>query len=181
MSADTDSSTDIYSASVPPPPAPGGGGAGGGGTGGTGDSGGGGTPVDTVAPVLGMPRLSSTGFRAARSGPSVAVSVGTRVRYSLSEAATTRFTLEKAALGRKAQGRCMPPTSRNRSSQRCTRWVRVKGSFTHRGQAGANSFRFRGRVGGRSLNLGRYRLVARATDAAGNTSAGKRVRFRILR
>ena len=162
VSADTDSSPDIYSASVysasvaPPQPSAGGGG----GTGGTGDSGGAGTPPDTANPVLGTPRLSSSRFRAARSGPSSAASVGARVRYSLSEPATTRFRVEKARSGR---------------------WVRLKRSFTHRGQAGTNRFRFTGRIGGRRLRTGRYRLVAVATDAAGNKSAAKRVRFRIVR
>ena len=163
-SADTDTSFDIYSASVPPPsPPPGdGGGTGGTGDGGaTGGTGGAGTPpLDTVDPVLGTPRLSSTRFRAARSGPGSAASVGARVRYSLSEAATTRFAVQKLVSGRS---------------------VRLKRGFTHRGQAGANRFRFTGRIRGRTLRPGRYRLVAVATDAAGNTSVAKRVRFRIVR
>jgi hypothetical protein len=63
--------------------------------------------------------------------------------------------------------------------------VRAEGAVlfaaTHSGQVGANTFRFRGRIGGRRLSPGGYRLVARATDAAGNTGAAKRVRFRIVR
>ena len=139
------------------------------------------TPLDAIDPVLGTPRLASTRFRAARSGPSIAVSVGTRVGYSLSETARTRFTVEKAAPGRKVRGRCVRPTSRNRKRPRCTRWISLRGSFAHRGKAGSNSFKFRGRIGGRRLKPGRYRLVARATDAAGNRSPARRVGFRIVR
>jgi hypothetical protein len=57
--------------------------------------------------------------------------------------------------------------------------VRVKGGFTHAGAAGTNTFRFMGRLRGRALRRGKYRLVAVATDAAGNRSAALRRPFRI--
>jgi hypothetical protein len=41
------------------------------------------------------------------------------------------------------------------------------GSFTHADVAGANRFRFTGRVGGRKLRPGSYRLRAVARNAAG--------------
>jgi hypothetical protein len=59
--------------------------------------------------------------------------------------------------------------------------VRVRGSFVHQGSAGLNRFRFSGRLRNRKLAVGRYRLVAVATDAAGNRSAAKRRAFRIVR
>ena len=43
--------------------------------------------------------------------------------------------------------------------------------FTVAGKAGANRIVFRGRVGGKTLKPGRYRLTVRAVDAAGNRSA----------
>jgi hypothetical protein len=55
------------------------------------------------------------------------------------------------------------------------RWRRVKGSFTHAGAAGANSRRFSGRLRGRALRPGRYRLLA--TPSGGLTA---RAGFRIL-
>jgi hypothetical protein len=39
---------------------------------------------------------------------------------------------------------------------------RVVGRFTHAGRAGENAFVFTGRIGGRALRPGRYRLVATA-------------------
>jgi len=58
--------------------------------------------------------------------------------------------------------------------------VTLRGSFTHKGKAGANKFKFRGRLRGRKLRPGRYRLRAVATDAAKNNSSVKRKRFRIV-
>jgi hypothetical protein len=121
------------------------------------------TPVagpDSIRPVLSAQALSPAVFRAARRGPSaVAVALGTRVRYRLSEAATGHFRVQRLKSGR---------------------YVGLKGGFTQAGKVGANTFRFTGRLGGRKLRPGRYRLVQVAVDAAGNKSATKRVRFRIV-
>ena len=108
---------------------------------------------DRVAPVLSAASLSTARFHAGRRG--------TRVRFSLSEAATVRFRI----------ARRVP--------------VQRVGSFTRHAPAGAGAVRFRGRLrlGGRlrALRPGRYRLTLVATDAAGNSSAPTRLRFRILR
>jgi hypothetical protein len=140
-------------------------------------------PADRTAPVLeGALALGSRRFAAAPSGPSIArAAVGTTVSYRLSEAASVTFTVERSAPGRKVGRRCVKPSRRNRSRPRCTRYVRLRGSFSHRGQAGRNSFKFTGRLAGRKLRPGSYRLVAVARDAAGNASAAKRVSFRIVR
>jgi hypothetical protein len=58
--------------------------------------------------------------------------------------------------------------------------VRLRGSFKHIGKAGTNSFKFTGRLAGKALKPGSYRLVAVARDAAGNASSVKRARFRIV-
>jgi hypothetical protein len=58
---------------------------------------------------------------------------------------------------------------------------RLSVAFTVNGKAGKNSFKFRGRIGGRMLKRGRYRLSSVATDAAGNKSAVMRKRFKIVR
>jgi hypothetical protein len=123
-------------------------------------------------------------FAAARRGPSIAqrrVPVGATVTYRLSEAATVTFRVERKATGRRVGRRCVKPTRANRRRSRCPRYVRRRGSFVHRGQAGRNSFKFRGRLAGRKLPAARYRLVGIAKDAAGNVSAPSRARFRIVR
>jgi hypothetical protein len=55
-------------------------------------------------------------------------------------------------------------------------------TITRRGRrAGANAVRFNGRVRGRFLRPGRYVAVLRATDAAGNASVPRVVRFRVVK
>jgi Divergent InlB B-repeat domain len=140
------------------------------------------TPLDRTAPGLGALRLAPTAFRAALAGPSArAAAVGTIVRYVLTEAARITFRVDRAAGGRRVAGRCVRPTSANSGRPRCIRWVRMRGSFSRAALAGANALRFTGRLAGRRLATGLYRLVADATDAAGNRSVVRRASFRIVR
>jgi hypothetical protein len=139
-----------------------------------------GATIDTTRPAFLSLSLSPSSFLAARSGPGLlAATVGTRVRYALSEPATVTFRVERSRPGRRVGRRCRPPTARNRRRRRCTRYVLVRGQLSRAGAAGANTVRFMGRLAGRRLRRGRYRLVLTATDAAGNRSASRRVRFRI--
>jgi hypothetical protein len=115
---------------------------------------------DRVAPVIQTLAIPSR-FRAARRGASMATRIGGTVRYRLSEQAVVRFSVEKIRRGRSAR--------------------RVGGALMHAGHRGSNNFAFTGRVGGRKLQPGRYRMVARATDAVGNPSVSERVTLRIVR
>jgi hypothetical protein len=127
--------------------------------------------------------MSVTVFRAAKSGPSASAKkkpVGTKVRFNLSEPGTVKFTVERKTRGRKMGKKCVAQTKANRKKRACVRWVRVKGSFTRAGKAGKNSFKFRGRIGGKRLKPGTYRLNGQATDAAKNKSALKRKSFKIV-
>jgi DNA-binding beta-propeller fold protein YncE len=101
-------------------------------------------------------RLSPRAFRAAHRGPSISPRAGTRVTYALASPARVRFAVQRAVRGT---------------------YRRVRGAFTHQGSSGLNSFRFSGRLRGRRLQPGRYRLVATIPGAA----APKRTRFRIVR
>ena len=138
-------------------------------------------PVDTVRPILGPLSLSRSVFRAARSGPSISARVGTKGSYRLSEIAIVKFGVERRLRGRRSHGKCVRPTRSNRRGKRCVRYVALRGSFTHRGETGQNEFILRGRLRGRSLRPGRYRLRAVAKDPAGNLSPIRRKRFRIVR
>jgi len=105
---------------------------------------------------------------------------GTTIRFRLSEAGRVLFTVQRAAPGRKVGRACRKPTRRNRTKRRCTRWVQPR-RFAMNAAAGANRKRFSGRIGRRSLRPGRHRVTLTATDAAGNRSATRRLRFRVLR
>ncbi|MEK6228904.1 MAG: hypothetical protein AABM31_06215 [Actinomycetota bacterium] len=139
--------------------------------------------LDTTAPVLQSVRLSNRRFRAARAGRAISSApLGTRVRYRLSEAATVTVRYERRVSGRRVGGRCRAVTRRNRGRKRCFRFVLVRGSARRGGTAGANSFRLTGRMNGRALRAGAYRLRRSARDGAGNTSKPRRSgSFRIVR
>lgn len=135
-------------------------------------------PRDTAAPTVSGFAVTPTSFSAANIGPAVSAAVGGRVTYRLSEPAKTTFKVERAVKGRRKGRKCVTKRA-PRSGRRCIRYMAVKGSFTHNGTAGLNSFKFTGRVRNRSLRRGTYRLVALATDGAGNRSKPKRTAFRI--
>jgi Tol biopolymer transport system component len=124
----------------------------------------GGGGADVVDPIFRFAARNLGAFAAAPRGGSIAARVrtGKRVAYTLSEPATTTFTVERRRPGR-------------------PRWVRLRGSFSHAGIQGRNSFKFTGRLRGRRLPPGTYRLVAVARDSAGNKSATARATFRIVR
>jgi hypothetical protein len=115
------------------------------------------TTVDRVPPTISRLSLSPPTFTAALRGASIALPIGTTVRYRISEDATVRFTIERVGGRRGALRELVARPS----------------------HAGLNRFVFTGRLH-RPLRPGRYRLVAEATDAAGNDSATERVAFRII-
>jgi hypothetical protein len=61
------------------------------------------------------------------------------------------------------------------------RWTLLRGRIARSLPAGANALRYRGRIAGRTLRPGRYRLLVRARDAAGNLSSQRRTTFVVLR
>jgi hypothetical protein len=127
-------------------------------------------------PQLSSLRLTPARFRATGPGR-----VGTRISYTLSESANVAFKLERLLAGRRRGRKCVAPGRARRPSRRCTRVRLLRGGLTHQGSAGANSLRFAGRLRGRALPAGRYRLRGRATDSANQTSELARAAFRIVR
>jgi hypothetical protein len=145
-----------------------------------------GTIAGTVSGNLAPPRLSGLvvspkAFSALNSGRSIVTKGknGPRVTFTLSEKATITFTVERAQAGRLVGGRCQTQTQKNRKARACTFYVAVKGSFKWAGSQGGNKFRFTGRINGKQLARGTYRLVAVARDASGNLTAPVRVTFTI--
>ena len=150
------------------------------------------TSVDLHAPV---PSLSGLGFSrrtfaAEASGPSARNARkrkpprGTRVTFRLDRASFVFFRVTRRARGRKVRegGKvvCAKPTRKNRGRKRCTRVVTLAGGFDRNGVPGTNSFHFTGRLGGRRLRPGRYRLVATPTSS-GRVGKPTSSRFRIVR
>jgi hypothetical protein len=142
----------------------------------------GGTTKDTTRPTIGGLSFSSTVFEAAKSGASIAkkVKVGTKVSLTVSEGSTVKFTVQRKTTGRKVAKTCKAKTKSNAKKKACTRWVAVKGSFSVRAGVGKNTFTFRGRIGGKSLKPGHYRLTGTATDSAKNASLPRNKSFTIV-
>jgi hypothetical protein len=126
-----------------------------------------------LAPALAHLTVSPGAFSAAPKGATVSkkhkFSIGAKVTYTDSEAATATFTVLRKTAGR-TQGRsCKKPGKGNKHGKRCTLYVAL-GTFTHTDTAGANSFHFSGRLKGRKLSSGSYRLQAVAGNANGRSA-----------
>lgn len=115
--------------------------------------------VTIAAADVTEPRLTHVSLRPTRFNPARG---GAIVRYSVNEACTLLARLDRYVT-------------------RTHRYVRMHGSFKVESAAGRHSFRFSGRVGGRALRSGRYRLSLAARDLAQNTAAAVRVPFTIIR
>jgi hypothetical protein len=112
-------------------------------------------PPHPLPPALTGLRVSPATFAPAKRGPAVTRrgGTGTSLRFRLSRPAKVEF-------------RVMGPH-------------REIGRFSVRGRRGANRLRFTGRLRGRSLPPGPYRLMAQATDGDGLTSSAASTAFRV--
>ena len=121
---------------------------------------GGGGPApspDTTAPRISRLRMTRERFALGRRRTPLTARVrrGTAFVFRLSEDARTTITI-----------------TRKRSTVKLVR---------ARTRTGVNRIAFTGRIRGRALRPGRYRATVRATDAAGNRSAPRRVTFTVVR
>ncbi len=127
---------------------------------------------DRTKPVISALRVSAKRWRLGNRLASISVlPLGTTISFRLSEAARTTLTFQRARPGRRVGGKCVKPTSANRGKRRCARFVGAGSLSGLNGKQGRNRVRFQGRLNRRKkLRRGRYRIVARARDAAGNRS-----------
>jgi hypothetical protein len=100
-------------------------------------------------------RVTPSRFRSARRGRPIVRRGGAKVSYRLNRAATVVFSVQRR------KGR---------------RFTTVRGSFKQAARAGANALRFSGRLAGKRLPRGRYRLVAKPRGGA-----AARARFAVRR
>ena len=126
---------------------------------------GGGPGADTAAPVLSGVRLTRKRFAiGARATARVAGRRrGTVLRFTTSEAGTLRVKVQRRV---RRHGKVV---------------FRAKAQLVRTVAAGKDRLKFSGRIGRHALRAGRYRMVVRVTDAAGNRSEAAKARFRILR
>jgi hypothetical protein len=136
---------------------------------------------DIQSPLVGGFRAVPALFAVPRAGTPLAARVarGTHFRYALTEPGRVRLTIQRALPGRRAGGKCVRPSPRLRGAKSCSRH-RTIGALSRSARGGANSTKFSGRLGKRALRPGGYRAVMTATDAAGNRSASRTARFRVV-
>jgi flagellar hook assembly protein FlgD len=106
---------------------------------------------------------------------------GTTISFNLSEKAQVTLRFQRARPGRKVGGKCVKQTSANKGAPKCTRYVDA-GKKVVGGKKGKNTFKFKGKISStKTLSPGRYRVKARAKDAAGNQLPTRTAKFRILK
>jgi hypothetical protein len=130
------------------------------------------TTNDRTKPVLTLLKVAPGIFRAAK---------GTTISFSLSEAATVTFKVDRVLPGIRKGARCVAKTARRRRGRACTRYLPVKGTLTQAGTAGANSVPFDARLGGKTLRPGAYRLSASPRDPSLNLGKTVITAFRVRR
>jgi hypothetical protein len=133
----------------------------------------------TKAPIVSGLQQSSSRWRthSIKRGPRLPV--GTTFRFKLDRAAQVRFSFSQIVSGRRVNGRCVKATEANRRKPRCDRSQAV-GTLNIAGKAGANTVSFNGKIRGRALSPGSYRLLVTAL-ADGKTSAAASAQFTIAR
>jgi hypothetical protein len=136
-------------------------------------------PFDSDVFNAGPPALRSLALRPNRVlAARAAARKGATISYSLSQPAKVSFRVDHGLLGRRSRGKCRKPTRRNRRGRPCRRYKRMRGGLEQNGVTGANSLRFNGRLRGKRLKAGHYRLVAAASGFAGRSNRATRY-FRI--
>jgi len=122
-------------------------------------------PADPPATPTGQPPVPAAVAGPARVMPLVSGFSTLRKRFTIPRGTRFNYKLNKAAkvvVAIKRSGRTVA-------------------NLTRAAKPGANSIRFSGRIGKRALRPGRYHAEIRATDAAGNRSAVRRLSFRVVK
>jgi hypothetical protein len=135
----------------------------------------------STAPRDSKPKLSPTRFIPFASGSTIvaAKARGTLISYTDTQSATTVFTVQRAiGTGVISHGKCVKASPKSKG-RKCIRFRKV-GRFKHADTAGLNRFRFTGRVGGKRLRPGRYRLISRPVNAAGKAGRSHTNFFTII-
>jgi len=110
--------------------------------------------------------LARTRFRPITKAGRIGGQRGTTLLLSASEPSLLSLRFERILKGRKAGGRCSP---RARRGKRCTLY-RPAGATTAKLRRGDNDVPLGGRIKGKALEPGRYRVLARAKASDGRVS-----------
>jgi CSLREA domain-containing protein len=125
-----------------------------------------GKPPPTARAVISKLKLKPASFRPVTK--THRAKRGTTISYTDSEAVTTTFTVQHRTSGVRKGKSCVAAPKRKAKTRPkpCTRYVAVKGRFSHHDRVGANSFSWTGALDGKALPAARYRLIARPASGS---------------
>jgi hypothetical protein len=108
--------------------------------------------------------------------------VGTTFSFTLNEQASVSLSFTRTATGRRVnKHRCVSQNAHNRQKPSC-RLQLPAGTLTLTGHAGIDRIAFQGRITSKKqLAPGRYTVLVRATNAAGQVSASRSLSFTVVR
>ncbi len=137
----------------------------------------------TTAPAITRLKLTPTRFAAARSGASTAkkrkkAAVGTTVSYTADQPSTTTVTVVRVRPGIKKGATCVK-RKKGAKGKACSR-LTTMGTLSRSDPIGSITFRFTGRLKGKALRVGTYRLKVRGANVKGSGTAVSR-RFKIIK
>jgi PKD domain len=130
-----------------------------------------------TAPTMSDLRQSSARWRTQSAPGRSRLPIGTTFRFELDRPAEVRLAFMRIAVGRQEGARCVKATKANNEEPRCDR---PHGALEIAGEAGENAYGFRGKIRGRTLEPGRYRLLVTAL-ADGKASAAASIEFTVAR
>jgi virginiamycin B lyase len=158
----------------------GGAGGNGGGAGGNGGSGNGGgqngqqgQSDDTAQPAVatGIALAPASFHPLGKGGPTTTdPTAGTLLTITLTHATTVTVRFDRATKGKKKAKACVAPKKAKKTAKACTYYV-SRGSFTVDQPAGKSSIHLSGRVAGKTLPKGKYRVVITPAGGAATTVA----------
>jgi hypothetical protein len=139
------------------------------------------TPPDTTAPALTALGLTNKKFAVGPGATALnaRAKLGTKLRFTLSEAARVGIAITRQDRGRRKGSTCAKPTPKLRRAKSCTRST-LKGTLTRTGRPGPNTVTFSGRIGRKALAAGNYKMTLTAVDGAGNKSKRADLSFVIV-
>jgi PKD domain len=132
-----------------------------------------------TAPVVSDLQQSNSRWRTPGARDRSRLPVGTTFRFALDRPAAVQLAFSRIAAGRQEGARCVKATKANDGAPRCDR-SQARGTLEMAGESGQNAYGFRGKIRGRALEPGRYRLLVTAL-ADGQASAAAPIEFTIVR
>lgn len=139
-------------------------------------------PEPPTAPVLRTLTARDKKLRTGKrpTGASKKIPTGTVLNLDLTQASTITITIERLTAGKQSKGKCVTPTTKLRKAKSCTRST-AAGTLTQPAPAGKSTVAFTGKVRGKALKLGDYRLTVQAKNAAGLSSTSATVKLSVVR